>query len=577
MAELASPRLIPSHRPRELADAAPPLKRMKIIHPSTQPVPGALSDVSTVNPLLHAPPPCLLSGVDQSEPDSRRPLTRCHPANEVCELREHDAPAPEPTLLSRTASHQLLPKLPQRAAKSAVVSRVPCAHATPGDGRYISSPDPFASSPSTSLSLPHPPSAPMSYNFASTARPSASRSTPSPVSDSFSPLVAAGMSFEADVLNYLYEGLDQTYYCDFPEDSLSAFEFSFGDGLAEEQVGMSPPNAQSPIFRSMSRSSFGSSSNYTGSSSPGDYPTPASDSDSSVTTPAPTEPVFGWLPDLQSLYAHHPPVFAPDAKCKEPSYVQALSGSAPLFSYGSPAYPSPSTTLPPSVDDGLAGARRHSEPANLAALHFPLFFQGQPSQIAPAPPDATATRPITDNFACSPSPAAGPSSIAPHQTQLPRQLEILQPKPVRAYKPPILRGDAQYDPKDFVRRHSEPILPLRELDVFSHLPLDVTEESPEEDETMMFERSEDDLYDDENSSDDDTLMDEYSFEGVDVDANLGGESFFDPHWSWFQPLAVHSAAATAPQLSWRSADMLNPDIEWTATFAFPSTSSGSRR
>ncbi|KAH9858276.1 hypothetical protein C2E23DRAFT_803341 [Lenzites betulinus] len=566
MASLACPRLpslSPLRRARDPPDAGPPHKRMKITHPSC--FGPALSDAAGGTALLvPAAPPRLLSRGDQSQ---LRPLTRCHPANADCERREDASLAPErmpPTLLSRSPSHQLLHNLPQRAAKSAVVLSVPCAHATPRDAHYISSPESFAAS---NLSLPlrpaAAPSAPMSYSFASGDQ------------DSFSsPLSAAGMSYESDILNYLYEGLDQPSCGDFPEEySRGVFEFPYGERETGCGVEMAPSNAQSPIFRSMSRSSF-SSSEYTTASSPADYPTPASDSDSSVTTPAPCEPAFGWLPDLHSVFALH-------AKSKPSDLASSyVSGSAPLsvdsfFAYALDSC-QPASGIPPlGADEGLAGARRHSEPANLAALQFPLFFHAHPAQIAPAAPDASATRPIADSFAYSPSPAAGPSSIAPHQTQLPRPLEILQPKPVRAYKPPFLRGDAQYDPKDFVRRHSEPILPLRELDVFSHLPLDVTEESPEEDDTMAFEGSEDEFYGEDGSSDDmgdEALMDEYAFDSADLEANLGGEPFFDPQWSWYQPLPAPSAAATAPQVAWTGADMLTPNIDWSAF-----TSNGGRR
>ncbi|EIW64044.1 uncharacterized protein TRAVEDRAFT_67950 [Trametes versicolor FP-101664 SS1] len=548
---------------------------MKMIHPSMQGL--CLSDApsGTCN-RAPAAPSCLLSGLDQSH--SMRPLTKCHAANEACELREHDhrpqTPALLPqTLLLQSASHQLLCKHPQRVPKSAVVSASPCAHATLEDGRHISSGDAWSQSPTATRSLPlQSPSAPapaMAYNYPQ-AGSSTSRSTQFPfVNDA-----TAGMPFETDVLNYLYEGLDQMSY-DFPEDVLSQLDFSVGEQQQRCGLNVCPPNQQSPIFRSMSRSSFGSSS-YMESSSPDDYPTPTSDS--SVTTPALSDAAFGFLPDLRySPFGQEAPAFASEAKTKgelDCSYVHAFPGSAPLSpnafcTYSFDACQPQALALPSNEGNGLAGARRHSEPASLAALQFPLFFQEQLAQIAPT---LAATRSITDNLTGLP-PAPGPSSIAPHQTQLPRPLEIMQPKPVRAFKPPILRGDRHYDPKDFVRRHSEPVLPLPVLDVFSH---EAASECPEEDETMD---GEDELYDEGDYPDDmgdDALMDDFAFEGVDEQgfpSDVQGESLFDPEWTWYQPASSSSAPATAaPQQAWPGAALFGVPFDWTTAFAAPSTS-----
>ncbi|KAI0639881.1 hypothetical protein C8Q77DRAFT_1045819 [Trametes polyzona] len=583
---------------------------MKITHPSGSRLGCA---VPLSDPLCAAPAAATSPSPDQCQSHSVRPLASCLAANGVCELREHDAlvSAPEQmpqTLLSRTASHQLLHKQPQRAAKSAVVSATPCAHATPEDGCHISSCDAWSLSPPARVLRPLCPSAaapPMAYNLSSHAGPSTSRSDCSPSSSSTCAFSAPEMStYESNVLNFLYEGLDQAPYggsnhrastcarltyhlfCRFPEDVYSQFDFPVGGELSELQgcePDMASPNPQSPILRSMSRSSFGSGS-YRDSSSPGDYPTPASGS--SVTTPALSEASFGWLPELRRpLFGQADAAFAPEAKTKgglECSYVHPFPGSAPLSPNAFLTYafdacqPSDPLALPSTGGSGLAGARRHSEPANVAALQFPLFFQEQLSQISLPAPDAPATRPITDNLASS-SPAAGPSSIAPHQTQLPRRLEIMQPKPVRAYKPPILRGDLHYDPKDFVRRQSEPVLPLRELDVLSHW--DVTDESPEDD-SVMFEGSDEGSYDEDSSDDvsEEMLMDDFAFEGLDEytfpvnDAH--GEPLFNPGWSWPQDATTNPQpfAPVTSQQAWSGADTFAENIDWSAAFAVPPTS-----
>ncbi|KAI0673608.1 hypothetical protein C8Q78DRAFT_1017993 [Trametes maxima] len=516
-----------------------------------------------------------------------RPRAQCHTANEVC---RHDAPQPPArmpqTLLSWTASHQHLRDQPQRASESAVVSASSGAHATPGDGCYISSADLLASASPALPSLSSSPSAavsPMTYNFAPEAGPSTSRSTlPSTVhSGAAHPLRAlAGTSpRDSDVLSYLYEDLNICSY-DLSDEILSPFDFPAGDplsGLLGCESAVASPNPQSPIVRSMSRSSFGSSS-YMASSPPGDYPTPASDS--SVTTPAPSEAAFGWLPELRHpLFGQEVP-FDMEAKPKaelERSYVQDFPGSAPLspnafLSYSmDDVYPPVPAVAPSIANTSLAGARRHSEPANLAALQFPSFFQEQLAQILPPPPQLS-TLPITDNLAPSSS-ADVPSSIAPHQTQLPRPLEIKQPKPVRAYKPPILRGEFQYEPEKFARRHSAPVLPLRPLDVFSHLPLDVTEESADEDadDAMMFEEGDDDFYDGDDVYDDmgdESLMEGFALEDSDMETSPcggQGETLFDPEWSWFQPAANSSTSSQA----WPTAEMLATDFDWTTAFAGP--------
>ncbi|KAI0334468.1 hypothetical protein GY45DRAFT_1318507 [Cubamyces sp. BRFM 1775] len=583
---------LPSSPPPLLGARPPPHKRIKITHPSERP----LSDVSpsrSGHPHRNASL-ALLSNADQTPRLVPSPLTRCHAANEVCDSKpreyEHLAPEQMPqTLLSWNASHQLLHDEAQRASKSksALVSGTSAAHATPEDVRYISPTNAFvrSSSASPSLSLcPSEPVPPMAYisvaepgppTYYCSQLPPANTKT-LPIAD---PLVAAPARMspsDVSVLDYLYDGLEDGSYDFTGMDVLSQFDFSGANRLSDMQdcdPDMASLVARSPISRSMSRSSFGSSS-YMESSSPYDYPTPASDS--SVTTPAPNEATFGWTSAFCNTLLGQEVPFGPEAKGKEPqhSYVQDFSGSAPLspnaFStYSFDAFSPASSALPPSTSGSLTGARRHSEPANLAALQFPLFFQAEFLQIPPPPPAAeAATLPIADNI--SPPSAGPPSSIAPHQTELPRPLEIKQPKPVRAYKPPILRADCQFDPKDFVtvRRHSEPIVALREFDVGSHLPLDASEESADEaDEPMVFEGADEELYEGEEPFDDmedEASMDSY-FEGFhEVEQGSLGEPLFDPHWSWVQPDADSSSSTSQPC---PMTNLFNADIDWTAAFA----------
>ncbi|KAI0778661.1 hypothetical protein BD413DRAFT_490038 [Trametes elegans] len=568
--------------PRDSARGPPP-KRVKIVHPA------ALSDPPRPDGALrtHAAA-ALFSNADRTQHNAR-PLTIRHaPGGTAAQPRDHDRLAPEhmpQTLLSWTASHH---KRPQRAAKSAVVSPNSCAHATPEDGCYKTTSDALAPLTAARLLPSLCPSAsvlPMAYNFHQPG-PSTSRVNQLSFGDNtceawqpIDPLLVAPRmpSAEGDALNYLYEGLDNYPY-DFSQDLLSQFDFTAGDQLSETH-GCDPdaasPNPRSPIFRSMSRSSFGSSS-YTESSPPGDYPTPASDS--SVTTPAPSEAAFGWTPEIHHpLFGEEQPL-GREAKAKdepECSYVQHFSGSAPLspnalLAFGFDVCLPEGNAAPSTASGALTSSRRHSEPTNLAVLQFPAFLQ-ELSQIPFLPPVDATTRPIADNLA-SCSSAAPPSSIAPHQTQLPRALEIVSPKPVRAFKPPILAGECHYEPKDFVRRHSEPILPLRELDICSHVPLDATEEcSEEEDEdAMMFDGSEQDMYDVDGSDDmcyEDTA-DEFSPHGLDAQAFAApgqGEPLFDPDWSWLQA----APSAHQPSQPWPTTDMLSSDFDWSTAFTSP--------
>lgn len=248
-------------------------------------------------------------------------------------------------------------------------------------------------------------------------------------------------------------------------------------------------NPSSPFSRSMSRSSIASSSY------PEDYPTPASDT-TAVTTPAPSEGCLGSPSEHPQVLFGQDFLLPVEAKKRdhELSYVPGSALFSPttfIFDFSLPQ----ATALPPTSNAApLSTVRRHSEPANLAACHFPSFFDPcheVSPQIMSAPGDAM-TRSIADNLASSSSASGShsvPSSIAPHQTQLPCAVEIQHPRPVRAFKPQILLSGLHYDPKDFIRRRSEPIIPLPELDVAGHVPLDIVPEDGENGDSMEVEDS----------------------------------------------------------------------------------------
>ena len=337
--------------------------------------------------------------------------------------------------------------------------------------------------------------------------------------------------FAQDIFSSLYA----------PDDLLSPdMDFGF-DAL--------PPNPPSPASRSstMSCSSFASYSPRT----PEDYPTPASDS--AVTTPAPSEACVGWpSEDPQALFRPHF-WLGLDGKTKgthEPSYVPGSSPLSPTdsftFDLSHVPYPVPSATT-----GRFTEARRHSEPANLAALHSAPFFASSrdvPPQIAPVPvPTDFMTRPITDNLASASASASNSallSSIAPHQTELPRPLELKHPKPVRGFKPPILLSGYQYDPKDFVRRRSEPIMALPPLDICSHEP----SEEEEDEDAMEFgeDTFEEGGLEEGDDSIDPAMLDEMDLESW-LTMNQDG-AIFDPNWSWFQPGMETSPAALRPEV-----------------------------
>ncbi|RPD65046.1 hypothetical protein L227DRAFT_277157 [Lentinus tigrinus ALCF2SS1-6] len=369
---------------------------------------------------------------------------------------------------------------------------------------------------------------PMNYHFGSGATQLSFLDAPTAPGTQGGVSQGGAPSCHGDMLAPLFEAYDGTEYTQ----DIFACPLYAGDDILSPVVdfGFSalPPNPPSPASRSssMSRSSFASFS----PCSPGDYPTPVSDS--AVTTPAPSEACIGWPSgDPQALLGQHLWLGLDGKGTHEPSYV---SGSAPLsptdcFAFDLSHIPH---LIPSATTGRFAETRRHSEPANLAALHSVPFYASSrdvPSQIASVPvPAAFMPRPIADNLAstsASASNSALPSSIAPHQTELPRPLEVQQPKPVRGFKPPILLSGYQYDPKDFVRRRSEPILALPPLDISSHEPVEEAEDA------MEFE----DGFEDTGGDDD---VDPGMLDGMDVGSWLGMSqdgAIFDPNWSWFQP------------------------------------------
>ncbi|KAI0800796.1 hypothetical protein C8Q74DRAFT_1238798 [Fomes fomentarius] len=361
-----------------------------------------------------------------------------------------------------------------------------------------------------------------------------------------------------DPLYGVYDGADfmqDVPLFDTADPQLSSlWDFSF------EHTLQNPP---SPISRSMSRSSFCSTlfadaySPY-----PEDYPTPTSDS--SVTTPAPSEACLGMASERPVVFGCDFTVGL-DAKSKGEHELCYVPGSAPLSPNGSFSIDLQQPQLIPAAAAArFAEARRHSEPANVAAMHFVPFFASSlevPPQIVTAPVPAdflSMTLPITDNLAstsaASGSHSALPSSIAPHQTQLPSPLELKQPKPVRGFKPPILLSGYQYDPKEFVRRHSEPILPLPDLDIASHLPLDVSLESDEDDDSMEIDEGVyQNVHEDDVCAEESIDLDPTAFEGIDMDAFL-----FDSSLPWGS-----TGSSSAPTVE----DLSNHVLQWAAANA----------
>ncbi|TFK94971.1 hypothetical protein K466DRAFT_593070 [Polyporus arcularius HHB13444] len=354
-----------------------------------------------------------------------------------------------------------------------------------------------------------------------------------------------------DPLFEAYDGTDLThgmFPCLYAGDGIVSPAMDYG-------IDTLPPYPPSPASRSssMSRSSFASFSPY----SPEDYPTPASDS--AVTTPAPSEACIGWpSEDPQALFGQHF-WFGLDGKMEgthEPSYV---SGSAPLSP--TDCFTFDLSHLPHPIPSGAAGrfteARRHSEPATLTALQSAPFFASSrdvPSQIPPVPvPTDFMMRPIADNLASTSAlNSALPSSIAPNQTQLPRPVELKHPKPVRGFKPPILLSGHHYDPNDFVRRRSEPILALPPLDISSH-------DLPEEDEDVM--EFEDGVFEEDGLEETgcDDSFDPTMLDGMDMESWLAMNqhgAVFDPNWSWFQPGMDASSSAL------RTGQAFNGGFDW---------------
>ncbi len=303
----------------------------------------------------------------------------------------------------------------------------------------------------------------------------------------------------------------------------------------------------------MSRSSFASSSY------PEDYPTPASDT-TAVTTPAPSEGCLGSPSEHPQVLFGQDFLLAVEAKKAEHG-LSYVSGSAPFspttftLDFSLPQ----ATILPPTSNAApLSTVRRHSEPANLAAYNFPSFFvpcHEVSPQVMPVPGD-TMTHSIADNLASSSSASAShsvPSSIAPHQTQLPRAVEIQHPRPVRAFKPQILLSGLQYDPKDFVKRRSEPIIPLPELDIASHVPLDVVPEDDEDGDSMevedscLFEEVAEEGYDEQSF---DLFGDGGTWTGTESEDFL-----LYNDWSWLQSVSTGTQPAQQQDFVKRQSQM----------------------
>ena len=322
-----------------------------------------------------------------------------------------------------------------------------------------------------------------------------------------------------------------------PIDPLSPDDFS---------ATMSHYHPPSPFSRSMSQWSFGSNS-FAESESPypEDYPTPASDT-TAVTTPAPSEACFGSPSEHPGVLLGRDFSLCIEAK-KDEHEIAYVPGSAPH----SPANFSFDFSVPqviplPSVSNAVSSStsRRHSEPASLAAYHFPSFFVPSHEAIPPvmpAPADLM-THPIADNLPSSSSASASPSavlsSIAPHQMQLPPPVEMQHPRPVRAFKPQILVSGDHYDPKDFIRRRSEPILPLPELDIASHLPLDAVSEDDEDESMEVEDAGSFDVFDNDYHEQPASFPGDDGLEGMQP-----GDALLDADWSWLQSFSAESQLA----------------------------------
>ncbi|EJF67115.1 hypothetical protein DICSQDRAFT_151465 [Dichomitus squalens LYAD-421 SS1] len=509
---------------------------MKMSHPRDHQLRGDKRRCAAV-----APPP--------NGDRSPHPLTNWAPnLNEAAEPQMTQAPSNFQSMLA----HPLDRRLPHGALDYAssfgnAIAR-PSPSATEAED-YIPPDEALASSFSnpSSPSLSRP-AIQMIFNFGPDADPLSSSDVCAAPCDKGVALRPEVPTCGTGFPEFLWNGFDGI---EFPQDLLltsSLFEAVDPLSLDDYSSDMSQPQSPSFFSRSMSRSSFGSNP-YAEAYSPyaEDFPTPASDT-TAVTTPAPSEACFGSPSEHPQVLIGLDFSFGMEAK-KGEHEIAYVPGSAPhspfnfSFDFSAPQ----AITFPPVSNAAAASAiRRHSEPASLAACHFPSFFV--PSHeaippIVPAPADPM-THSIADNLPSS-SPASGShsaviSSIAPHQIQLPRPVEIQHPRPVRAFKPQILLSGHQYDPKDFVRRRSEPILPLPELDVASHVFLDVVPEDDEdgsmevEDASSLEDISEDGC--DEQPAN--LFGDDGSLAGMQL-----GDTLMDSDWSWLQSVSAEMQLA----------------------------------
>ncbi|KAH9920192.1 uncharacterized protein BXZ73DRAFT_104705 [Epithele typhae] len=579
----------PTTRPAPLEFALPPSKRAKTFHPYLQHPrrsagrPIALCCPAGVRPLTSRLPngAWVGAGSDPETPVScqTRLLATSLPAHHRCRPQVAHSP-------SAAIAFGLPTALPAHAAT--------CAHG------YIH--PALAALPPPTAHPFLPPYHQMAFHFGPDPLRSAIHTLPADMGG-----VPAKPPFDSDFPDFLYDFdingqldlplaqsslTDSSCDADFTSDMMasSAF-FEAEDQLASWDFTSGPisANPSSPISRSASRSSCGSASFDTDSSSPypEDYPTPSSDS--TVTTPTPNEPVVGLASALHPASFRHDFAFTLEPKPKD-HFTHALSyvpGSAPLspsgfsFDFGSftqqlspPLYPFAAPVAPTFVD-----ARRHSEPATLGSAQLPFLVPAHQEVPAPSPTAVAATRPIADQprpvstaarsalaHASAPQPTSfapsaltlvlpPPPSIAPHQTQL---LEIKSPRPVRGFKPPILLSAMHYDPKDFVRRRSEPILPLRELDVVSHLALDAAaEEEEEEAETMEVE--EELACKEEEVEEELPMFVDNSDAGLDSWMSLEQDgSLFDSNFSWYKSEELQLPALALPS----EQHPFNDVLEW---------------
>ncbi|PIL31506.1 hypothetical protein GSI_06208 [Ganoderma sinense ZZ0214-1] len=523
--------------PRPSHDAPVPLGEPPYKRPKTHHAPYSLSTSQPCGSNTISPPIAFLPTCDQSP----RPLTSC--ASNCNEVPEPQALGDFQSVLSLPFDHRM-PRGLDYASLSGNPTAPSRTDAAPPDN-YIPQDEAFATSPSNSPPSPASsrPGPPMIFSFG----PEVDSPT---FSGQYTTVTKERHLVSPDWgtrdLGPLWDPFYNINYSQLPLPGslVGAVDPLRVDNSNHPTQQNDPP---SPLSRSMSRSSFASSS-YAG-----DYPTPTSDS-TAVTTPAPSEGCIGSPSEHPQVLFGQDFLLAVEAKKgeHEHSYVSGSATFSPTTFTLNFSHPQ-ATSLPPTSNAvPLSTARRHSEPANLAACNFPSFFvqcHEASSQVMSVPGDSM-THSIADNLVSLTSASAShsvPSSIAPHQTQLPT---LLHPRPVRAFKPQILLSELHYDPKDFIRRRSEPIIPLPELDVSSHIPLDVVAEDDEDEESMEVEDS--------------CLFEEVAEEGCDEQAfDLFGEdgswtgteseNFFSYNdWSWLQ------SVSSGPQPAQQAAFVIPP-------------------